>query len=343
MLKKVLKKPPSPRSSPVGKGDSHSRTHEDYANSGSFARGEKVRRKVFRRSSKPVSVRSGQVEFLKLNLQRREYRDIYQWVLSLKWPEFALLLAGIYIILNLVFAAFYALGDECIAGIRSGSYYDAFFFSVQTLATVGYGHWYPQNLYGHIITTIEIIVGMFGLAVMTGLIFVRFSRPAARILFSKVIAIGPLNGRPTLMLRVGNLRAQSMVEAEFRILFTRDEPIMEGDTFRYFYSLKLHFDRLISFPAALTLRHTIDEQSPLYGETAESLTKSRAMFVASVVGIDPVIPAAVQTQQDYTWRDIRFGERFVEIYSEPSDGRLTVDFGRLHDTEPVGEQLIPRT
>ncbi len=341
MPDKMLKKHPSPKSSPAGRGGSHSHTHDDQADSGSFSRGKKVRRRVFQRSSKPVYVRSGQVEFLKLNLQRREYRDIYQWVLSLKWPEFAVLIAGIYIILNLVFAAFYVLGDECIAGIRSGSYYDAFFFSVQTLATVGYGHWYPQNLYGHIITTIEIIVGVFGLAVMTGLIFVRFSRPAARILFSKVIVIGTLNGRPTLMLRVGNLRAQSMVEAEFRILFSRDQPIREGDTFRYFYHLKLHFDRLISFPAALTLRHTIDEQSPLYGETAESLANSRAMFVASVVGIDPVIPAAVQTQQDYTWRDLRFGERFVEIYSEPSQGKLTVDFGRLHDTEPVNEQTTP--
>jgi len=290
---------------------------------------------------KSVSVRSGQVEFLKLNLQRREYRDIYQWLLALKWPEFAALIAGIYIILNLVFAEFYALGGGSIAGLRSGSYVDAFFFSVQTLATVGYGHWYPQTLYAHILTTIEIIVGMFGLAVMTGLIFVRFSRPAARILFSKAIVIGSLNGRPTLMLRVGNLRAQSMVEAEFRILFTQDEPIIEGDTFRYFYNLKLHFHRLISFPAALTLRHTIDEQSPLFGETAESLAKSRAMFVASVVGIDPVIPAAVQTQHDYTWRDVRFGERFAEIYSEPSQGKLTVDFGRLHDTEPVGEQTTP--
>jgi len=292
---------------------------------------------------KPVSIRSGQVEFLKLNLQRREYRDIYQWVLSLKWPEFTALIAGIYLFLNLVFAEFYALGGECIAGMRSGSYVDAFFFSVQTLATVGYGHWYPQTMYGHIVTTIEFIVGVFGLAVMTGLIFVRFSRPTARILFSNSIVIGPLNGRPTLMLRVGNLRAQSMVEAEFRILFTRDEPILEGDNFRYFYHLKLQFDRLISFPAALTLRHSIDQQSPLYGETAESLAKSRATFVASVVGIDPVIPAAVQTQRDYTWRDVRFGERFVEIYSEPSDGRLTVDFGRLHDTEPVSEQTIPRT
>ena len=161
---------------------------------------------------KSVSVRSGQVEFLKLNLQRREYRDIYQWLLALKWPEFAALIAGIYIILNLVFAEFYALGGGSIAGLRSGSYVDAFFFSVQTLATVGDGHWYPQTLNGHILTTIEIIVGMFGLAVMTGLIFVRFSRPAARILFSKAIVIGSLNGRPTLMLRVGNLRAQSMVE-----------------------------------------------------------------------------------------------------------------------------------
>ena len=290
---------------------------------------------------KSVSVRSGQVEFLKLNLQRWEYRDIYQWFLALKWPEFIALIAGIYIVLNLIFAEFYELGNGSIAGLRPGSYEDAFFFSVQTLATVGYGHWYPQTLYGHIVTTIEIIVGVFGLAVMTGLIFVRFSRPAARILFSKAIVIGSLNGQPTLMLRVGNLRAQSMVEAEFRLLFTRDEPIVEGDSFRYFYNLKLHFDRLISFPAALTLRHTIDEQSPLFGETAESLAKSRATFVASVIGIDPVIPAAVQTQHDYTWRDVRFGERFVEIYSEPSDGKLTVDFGRLHDTEPVGEPTPP--
>jgi inward rectifier potassium channel len=284
---------------------------------------------------KSVSVRSGQVEFLKLNLERWEYRDAYQWLLALTWPQFVALIAGVYIVLNLIFAAVYAFAGNCIAGMTPGSYVDAFFFSVQTLATVGYGHWYPQTLTGHIVTTIEIIVGMFGLAVMTGLIFVRFSRPAARIVFSRSIVIGILNGRPTLMLRVGNLRAQSMVEAEFRIMFMRDEPIAEGDSFRHFYELKLHFERLISFPAALTLRHTIDEQSPLYGETSESLAASRALFVASVVGIDPVIPAAVQTQQDYGWGDVRFGERFVEIYSERANGKLTVDFGRLHDTEPL--------
>src|SRR5205085_11180487 len=149
----------------------------------------------------------------------------------------------------------------------------------------------------------------------------------------RALVIAPFNGKPTLMLRVGNLRSESMVEVEFRIMFMRDEPILEGESFRHFYHLKLVFDRLISWPAALTLRHTIDETSPLHGVTAESLEKERAVFVASVVGIDPVIPAPVQTQADYTWRDVRFNERFVEIYTETSDGKLTVDYGRLHETE----------
>jgi inward rectifier potassium channel len=206
---------------------------------------------------------------------------------------------------------------------------------VQTLATVGYGHMYPQTLYGHVIAIIEIIAGMFWLAVITGLIFVRFSRPTARILFSKSMVIGPFNGQPALMLRIANLRQHSMVEAEFRIMFMRNEPTLEDESYRHFYALKLAFDRLIVFPAALTLRHTIDAQSPLYGATPGSLEACRAIFVASVVGVETVIPAAVQTQQDYTWRDVRFGERFVDIYTELEQGRLTVDYGRLHDTEPV--------
>jgi inward rectifier potassium channel len=281
----------------------------------------------------PVRVRSGQIEFLKVNTASWEWRHAYQWLLGLSWPRFAAVIAAVYVFINLIFATLYMLGRDCIEGMAPGSFLDAFFFSVETLATVGYGHMYPQTIYGHIVTTLEIVNGMFYLAVITGLIFVRFSRPTARILFSNVIAIGPLNGRLTLMLRVGNLRQESMVEAEFRIMFMRDEPLAEGGDFRHFYNLKLQFDRVIAFPAALTLRHIIDEKSPLYGATPESLEAGRAMFVASVVGIDPVIPAAVQTQKDYSWRDVRFAERFVEIYSEPVDGKLTVDFGRLHETE----------
>ncbi len=139
---------------------------------------------------------------------------------------------------------------------------------------------------------------------------------------------------PTLMVRIGNENHHSMVEAEFRIMFSRDEPLLEGGDF-VFHNLKLQFDRLTVFPAALTLRHTIDEKSPLFGATLESLEASRVLFFVSVVGIDPVIAASVQTQKDYTWRDIRFGQRFVEIYTEHGGGRLTVDYGRIHETEPA--------
>jgi inward rectifier potassium channel len=288
-----------------------------------------------KRKRAPVSVHSGQVEFVKLNTERWQWRDAYQWLLGLSWPRFAAFVGTVYIALNLVFAALYTLPGDSVSGMRPGSFLDAFFFSVQTVATVGYGNMSPQGLYGNILTTIEIMSGIFLVAVMAGLIFVRFSRPSAHIVFSKSIVIAPLNGKPTLMLRIGNLHQRSMVEAEFRILFNRDEPLLEGGDFRYFYSLKLQFDRLPNFPAALTLRHVIDEHSPLYGATPESLEESQVVIIASVVGIDPVIPASVQTQMDYTWRDVRFGERFVEIYTDHRDGRLTVDYGRLHDTEPV--------
>lgn len=284
---------------------------------------------------KPISVRTGRVEFIKVNTEKFDWRDAYQRLLALSWAQFAGFVAAVYILLNLFFATLYVFGRNSIAGIEPGSFRDSFFFSVQTLATVGYGHWYPQTLYGHIVTMVEVMSGVFLLAVMTGLIFVRFSRPTARVVFSRTAVIAPLNGRPTLMVRIGNLREHSLVEAEFRIMFTRDEPLLEGGDFRHFYALKLQFDRIIAFPAALTLRHVIDEQSPLYGATAESLEQCRATFAVSVVGIDPVIPATVQTGNDYIWRDIRFGERFVEIYTEEGDAKLRVDYARLHDTEPV--------
>src|SRR5919106_1994433 len=289
-----------------------------------------------KRKPTPVAIRSGQVEFVKVNTDAWRWRDVYRWLLSLRWPQFAVFAATLYITLNLLFAALYSFQPNSIAGSTGGHwFFDCFFFSVQTLATVGYGHMYPQTFYGHIVTTIEIMSGLFLLAVMTGLIFVRFSRPIARVAFSRSIVITPLNGKPTLMVRVGNENHHSMVEAEFRIMFSRDEPLMEGGDFRYFYNLKLHFDRLTVFPAALTLRHVIDETSPLHQATPESLETNRALFFVSVVGVDPVIAAAVQTQQDYTWRDVRFGERFVEIYTQSGEGQLTVDYGRLNETEPA--------
>ena len=287
------------------------------------------------RKRAPIPVRSGRTEFLKINAARRDWRDSYHWVLSLSWPQFYLFLLVSYLFINLIFAILYMLDPRCVAEIRPGSFPQAFFFSVETLATVGYGHNYPANVYGHVIVTIEIFLGMIWLAVITGLIFVRFSRPTARVLFSRTILIGNHDGRLSVMFRVANLRHTSMVDAQFRLMFSRDEKVAEGETIRRFHRLKVYPKYMPLFPAALTIRHTIDETSPLFGQTAKRLLECDAFFVASVTSIERVFAANVESQQDYSYDDIRWDERFVDIYEQSGDGKLIVDYARIHDTEPI--------
>jgi inward rectifier potassium channel len=285
------------------------------------------------KSPRSISVHAGRLEFVKINVAKFDLRDTYHLILTLSWPRFAAIVLAVYILINLVFASLYSLGGQCIAELPPGSFSGAFFFSVETLATVGYGHMYPDTFYGHCVTTVEIVIGMFGMAVITGLIFIRFSRPTARILFSKSVVVSPFDGIPTLMLRVANVRHVAMAEAEFRVMLFRNEPTKEDESVRRFYPLKLQFDHMIAFPVVLTLRHVIDESSPLYGMSPEDLKKSDTRLMASVVCIDTVIPAPVQSATDYKYEDILWNRRFVEIYTETSDGRLTVDYGRIHHTE----------
>ncbi len=283
----------------------------------------------------PISVRAGNVEFLKINSGNWEWRDAYHWIVALSWPRFALVAVGLFFALNLLFATAYCCGDPCIAELPQGSFSEAFFFSVETLATVGYGHMYPVTRYGHLVVTLELMTGMLWTAVMTGLIFVRFSRPTARVLFSDCLVITPFEGQPTLMLRVANLRHHSMSDAEFRIIFHRDELSLEDEWVRRYYPLKLTFDRLIMFPAALILRHVIEPSSPLHGITQEELVATDGRFMASVSCVDTIIQAPVQSQQGYHADEIKFGERFVEVYTESANGKLVVDYGRLHETEKI--------
>jgi inward rectifier potassium channel len=276
-----------------------------------------------------------QLRFRKVNTSRHERRDLYHWLLTLSWMKFAAFIFASYLAVNLVFALIYCLGGG-VAEMRPHSLSDAYFFSVETLSTVGYGHMYPDALFGHMVATVEIMIGLFGVAVVTGLIFVRFSRPAPGVVFSDPLVWRLFDGQPSLMFRVANIRHQAMAEAEFRLMLLREHISKEGEDVVRFASLRLEFERLIAFPAAVTIRHLITEDSPLYGLTREDFEKHRVRFLASVVCIDTIIPASVQSQKYYTWRDVQFGRRFVEIYtSEEEDDLLTVDYGRFHDTEDM--------
>ena len=288
-----------------------------------------------RRRPRHIRVRSGQFELVKLNVKKFDLRDTYHLILNLSWPGFAGLVFGIYLLINVAFASLYMLNPHAVAEMRPGSFFDAFFFSVETLATVGYGHMYPESFYGHLIAMLEIMVGMFGLAVITGLIFVRFSRPTARIHFSKVAVIAPFDGVPNLMIRVANLRHQAMVEPEFRMILFRNIITAEGDDVRRFRSLNLEFDHLITFPAVITVRHRIDEMSPLFGMTPEDFQQQDVRIVASIVGVDTVIVAPVQSFGDYNYEQIEWNRRFVEIYDQNEEGEWTVDYARIDETEDI--------
>src|SRR6202047_50369 len=259
-----------------------------------------------RRRPRNILVRSGQFELVKLNVKEFDLRDTYHLILTLTWPGFAGVVFGIYLLINVFFAILYMLNPRAIAEMAPGSFFGAFFFSVETLATVGYGHMYPETFYGHLIAMVEIMAGMVGSAVITGLIFVRFSRPTARMHFSKVAVIAPFDGSPNLMIRVANLRHQAMVEPEFRMILLRSVVTAEGDEVRRFRSLKLEFDRLIAFPAVLTVRPRIDETSPLFGMTPEDFQQQDIRIIASIVGVDTVIVAPVHSFGDYNYEQLEW-------------------------------------
>lgn len=284
--------------------------------------------------SSPSSLPSGQIEFIRSNDTQWGGRDLYRMVLALSWPRFLLMSLAVYVLVNSAFAGLYLLGGDCISGMEPRSFSGAFFFSVQTLSTVGYGHWYPTTLYGDLLTTVEIVVGLFLTAVVTGLVFVRFSRPMARLMFSDRMVIRSFDGTPSLQFRVANLQRQAMVEAEFRLLMVRKESVPEEDDIRRFYDLKLEISRMVMLPHALTIRHRIDETSPLAGVTRELLEQGKLRFMASMVCIDTVIQSPVQSQKHYIWNDVHFDHRFVEIYNELEEGRMEVNYGRFHEIEP---------
>jgi len=270
-----------------------------------------------------------------IGLPRPWLGDLYHFALRLAWWRFLLIGLSAYLAANAAFALLYLAQPGAIANARPGSFADAFFFSIQTIATLGYGVMAPATFYANIIVTIETAGGLMLLALTTGLAFARFSRPTARILFSRVAVIGPYNGAPTLSFRLANQRRNQILEAEVAAILLRDERTAEGALIRRFYDLKLARTRTPVFALTFTVMHEIDRDSPLHGASAASLQADNAELIVTASGIDETIAARVHARTSYLPHEIRWNHRFADVIGWTDDGCRVVDYRRFHTAVPL--------
>jgi inward rectifier potassium channel len=256
--------------------------------------------------------------------------------MSVSWPVFFASAALVFIALNGAFALVFLLGHEPIANVPTGNFMDLFYFSIETLATVGYGDMHPQTHFGHFVAATEIFIGMSLLAVMTGLIFARFSRPRARFVFAQKAIVTMHDRQPTLMIRVANARHNTLSNASATLWLIRAEQSAEGQHLRRYYQLELLRQENPVFALTWTIFHVIDQTSPLFGLTADDLASTDAVLVLTVSGIDDNSANALRSRMGYSHDDIAWQHRYVDIMTVTADGRLFIDYAGFHDVTPDG-------
>ena len=274
-----------------------------------------------------------------VNLFYLATHDLYHRLLSLRWRYFLILISLFYFSINGLFALAYMTAKDGIANAEQGSFKDAFFFSIQTLSTVGYGSMYPQSLYAQILVTIEIWIGLLLLTILTGLMFARFSRPTAKVLFSNVAVICPYNGIPTLMIRTSNRRDNRILEAQIRLCVILNEVSKEGYQLRRFYDLKLLRSQTPVFDLSWLVMHPIDQNSPLYGETIESLAEKEGEIGVMLTGLDETFSQTIHARHVYSLANILPNQRFVDIFARNAQGKTYIDLTRFHDVVPINSEI----
>jgi len=284
------------------------------------------------RTSKPQVVRLGGREVIAEGLHLSFWADISHRCMTASWPAFIGGAALVFVVFNAAFALLYWIGNQPISNVTGGAYIDYLYFSIETLSTAGYGDMHPQTHYGHFVAAVELFTGIFSMSLMTGLIFARFSRPRARLLFAENPVISSHDGKPSLMVRFANERHNIIGNATARVWMLRNELSLEGTPFRRFYELPLLRNEHPALALSWTLYHVLDEQSPLYGLDADDLDASEVSLVVVVSGYDVVAAQTVHARRTYSHSDIRFGHRYADILDTSEDGRLRIDYGRFHET-----------
>jgi inward rectifier potassium channel len=287
----------------------------------------------------PLFSRTPQALPVKIKGRHRSPLDLYHWLLTVTWVQFAAIGLASYLASNTVFALLYLVDPHGLAGAKPGDFADAFFFSVETIGTIGYGVLYPHNLYANIVMTAENFFGLSFIAVATGVIFARVSRPTARVMFSKNALITTYDGDLVLMFRAANERANRVLEAEVTVSVTRDLVTREGRTMRRFDQLNLVRSRSPLFALTWTVLHIIDKTSPIYGVTEAILEKSSGQILVVLSGMDETFAQRIHARHSYMPADIAWNKHFADVIFEDDDGGRVVDYGLFHELEdlPVAE------
>lgn len=264
---------------------------------------------------------------------RLDPRDSYHTVIALSWPRFLLLAVAAQLAINISFALLYMAQPSAVANARPGSFFDTFFFSVETSSTVGYGEMYPATFYGHSVASAEILVGMAFTALMTGLLFVRFARPKAQIRYAQNAVIASHDGHPTLMIRIANARRSLLYDAVVHLNLVLTIGGEHGENVRRVYELQLARSRLPMFSLTWTLMHRIDASSPLHGCDAAWLVEHNARLLLAVEARDVIVGAQVVDTKGYAPTQLLFGMRYTESVSIDAEGHLIADIAAISGIE----------
>ena len=258
-------------------------------------------------------------------------RDLYYATMEMNWPSFIGLTALVFLLLNLLFGLLYAALPGAIGNMPPGSIADGFFFSVETLGTVGYGNMAPVTRLGHSIAALEILVGLFFSATMTGMIFARFSRPRASLMFSKVAVIGRFEGQRALMVRVASLRARPLAGATAQMSWLERSQSPEGRIMRRLVNLPLVRANNPTMGLSWTIAHVIEEDSEVL---AALLSSEPFMLTVTISGLDTLLASQSIGGHAYRREDILIDHDYVDVISDV-DGIIQLDLGRFHDAEPL--------
>lgn len=263
--------------------------------------------------------------------------SLYHWLLTMSWARFFCIILIAYLVTNILFAWGYILcGPDALHGSAAVTdaerWLDAFFFSVQTSATIGYGRISPNGLAANILVTVEALSGLLGFALATGLLFARFSQPNAKIIFSTSAVIAPYKNGSAFMFRIANQRKSQLIEVQATVSMGRVE-LNNGKPIRRFHSLTLEREKVVFFPLHWVIVHPIDEKSPLYSVTEADFVKSDPEIVILLTGIDETFSQTVHARSSYKHHEVVWGARFGDMYVGDEDGKMAIDMRRIDEIE----------